>query len=88
MLESKLQFLGLTAEETKIYLTLLEYGTSSVAAISRITDIGRVNCYHYIDKLLAKGIITQSQKSKVKQFTAENPRICDFLRPAARQNRP
>ena len=75
MLESKLQFLGLTAEETKIYLTLLKYGTLSVAAISRLTNIGRVNCYHYIDKLLAKGIITQSQRSKIKQFTAENPRI-------------
>ena len=75
MLESKLEFLGLLPEETKIYLTLLEYGTSSVAAISRITGIGRVNCYHYINKLLAKGLITQSQKSKIKQFTAENPRI-------------
>jgi sugar-specific transcriptional regulator TrmB len=75
MIESKLQFLGLLPEETKIYLTLLKYGTSSVAVISRITDIGRVNCYHYIDKLLAKGLITQSQKSKIKQFTAENPRI-------------
>ena len=75
MIESKLQFLGLLPEETKIYLTLLEYGTSSVAAISRITDIGRVNCYHYIDKLLAKGFISQSQRSKIKQFSAENPRI-------------
>ncbi len=75
MIEQKLQFLGLLPEEIKIYLTLLKYGTSSVAGISRITKIGRVNCYHYIEKLLAKGLITQSQKSKVKHFTAENPRI-------------
>ncbi len=75
MLESKLQFLGLLPEETQIYLSLLKYGTSSVAQISRNTHIGRVNCYHYLEKLLSKGLITQSQQSKIKQFTAENPRI-------------
>ena len=75
MYESQLRFLGLSEEESKIYLTLLKYGTSSVAQISRLTAIGRVNCYHYIEKLLHKGVISQSQKSKIKSYTAENPRI-------------
>ncbi len=75
MLESHLQFLGLSAEEIKIYLLLLKFGTSSVAQISRQTGIGRVNCYHHIEKLKRKGCITASQKSKIKQFSAENPKV-------------
>ncbi|HEY5714280.1 MAG TPA: helix-turn-helix domain-containing protein [Candidatus Gracilibacteria bacterium] len=75
MIETQLKFLGLSDDETKIYLILLKYGTSSVAQISRLTKIGRVNCYHHIEKLLSKGVISQSQQSKIKSYTAEHPRI-------------
>lgn len=75
MIETHLKKLGLSAEESDIYLMLLKYGTSNVSQISRITNIGRVNCYHYIDKLLQRGLISQSQKHKVKSYSAENPKI-------------
>lgn len=75
MHHSQLTGLGLSEEESQIYLTLLEYGTSSVSNISRLTKIGRVNCYHYIEKLIHKGLISQSSRSKIKEFTAENPNI-------------
>ncbi len=75
MLQADLRFLGLSDEEIKIYLLLLKFGTSSVAQISRQTGIGRVNCYHHIEKLQHKGCITASQKSKIKQFSAENPKV-------------
>ncbi len=67
--------LGLSEEEAQIYLCLLEYGTSSVSNISQHTKIGRVNCYHHLEKLLQKGLISASSRSKIKQFTAENPKI-------------
>ena len=75
MLQDQLKTLGLSSEESDIYLSLLELGTSSVSNISQKTKIGRVNCYHYIEKLLQKGLISTSSKSKIKQFTAENPKI-------------
>lgn len=75
MIQEHLRFLGLTEEEIKIYLLLLKFGTSSVAQISRQTGIGRVNCYHHIEKLKKKGCISASQKSKIKQFSAENPKV-------------
>jgi sugar-specific transcriptional regulator TrmB len=75
MLHNKLRFLGLIQPEIEIYLILLKFGTCSVAQISRLSKIGRVNCYHHIEKLLSKGLISQSQKSKIKAFTAENPQI-------------
>jgi sugar-specific transcriptional regulator TrmB len=75
MLETNLRFLGLSKEEIKIYLLLLKFGTSSVAQIAHQTGIGRVNCYHHIEKLKQKGCIHESQKSKMKQFSAEKPKI-------------
>ncbi len=75
MLEKHLRDLGMGDEETKIYLMLLEFGTSSVTAISKITKIGRVTCYYYLEKLIEKGLIRQSEKSKISQFSAENPRV-------------
>ena len=70
-----LSTLGLSEEESQIYLMLLEYGTSSVSNISRITKIGRVNCYHHIEKLIHKGLLSESRRSKVKEFTAESPKM-------------
>lgn len=73
-MKSNLTRLGLSDEESKIYLMLLEYGTSTASNISRITKIGRVNCYHHLEKLLQKGLISQSRRLKVKEFTAESPK--------------
>ncbi|PID70185.1 hypothetical protein CSB37_03345 [bacterium DOLZORAL124_38_8] len=75
MIETQLKQLGLSTEEANIYLMLLKYGTSNVSQISRITKIGRVNCYHYIEKLLQQGLISKSQKHKVNSYSAENPKI-------------
>jgi len=75
MLEKNLKYLGFSREEIAIYLTCLKFGSSSVAQISRMTKIGRVNCYFYIEKLLRKGVLSESKKRGVKTFSAENPRI-------------
>ena len=75
MLEKNLKSLGFSNEEIAIYLACLKFGSSSAAQISHITKIARVNCYFYIDKLLQKGILSESKKRGVKIFTPENPRI-------------
>ncbi len=74
-LESSLKFLGFSQEETNIYLTCLKFGPIAVSGISRLTKIGRVNCYHHIEKLRDKGFLSLSQKEKVKHYSATNPEI-------------
>ncbi len=74
-LSSTLQFLWLKKEEIQIYLCLLEFGNLPTSSIARITKIWRVNCYHYIEKLLRKGYLSTSQKNGTKIFTAEKPQI-------------
>lgn len=74
-LDTKLRSLGLGKEEVKIYLCCLEFWDQAVSSISRLTSIGRVNCYHHIEKLLEKGFISSYQKNGVKIFVSENPKI-------------
>ena len=70
-----LEFLGLKKEEIKIYLCCLEFWNLAISSISRITKIGRVNCYHYVDKLVSKWYLISSKKSWTNIFTSEKPQI-------------
>ena len=74
-LEKSLEFLGLKKEEIQIYLCCLEFWNLATSSISRITKIGRVNCYHYIEKLLIKWFLLSSKKNGTKIFSAEAPEI-------------
>ncbi|HID92208.1 TPA: hypothetical protein EYP45_03765 [Candidatus Peregrinibacteria bacterium] len=74
-IESSLNALGFSREESKIYLTCLESGSLPVSVISRNTKVGRINCYHYIEKLIEKGFLLSEKKSGVKHFMAENPKV-------------
>jgi len=73
--QTSLKFLGLSSDETKIYLACLKFGEQSIANIARITKIGRVNSYHHAEKLVKKGLLLASKKNKIKTFIAENPKI-------------
>lgn len=74
-LEQNLRFLGLSKDEANIYLALLQYGMQPVAGIARLTHLGRINCYHHLEKLRKSGFITESQTRKTKHYSAENPQI-------------
>lgn len=70
-----LKKLGFSPEESKIYLACLEFGTLPVSTISRLSGIGRINCYHYIEKLLEKEFLVPEKRKGMKYFSAENPKI-------------
>lgn len=75
MLLSDLELLGLTAEEAKVYLALLELSTGYVSAIAKKASVPRVNAYHLLGNLIKKGLVTSFTKNKVKHFTVENPKV-------------
>jgi len=74
-LQPQLLKLGFSKEESAIYLTCLTSGSLPVSVISRNTNIGRINCYHHIEKLIEKEFLLEEKKSGVKHFFAENPQI-------------
>ncbi|MBN2086803.1 hypothetical protein JW758_00480 [Candidatus Peregrinibacteria bacterium] len=75
MLISDLEQLGLTEEESKVYLAILELGGSYVSSIAKKAGVHRVSCYHTLDNLIRKGIISTFTKDNIKYFSIESPRI-------------
>jgi sugar-specific transcriptional regulator TrmB len=69
-----LEQLGLTKTETKIYLALLEQGSSLAGAISRKSGIHRRSVYDAIERLIEKGLVSYIVTNNRKYFEAVNPR--------------
>ncbi|MFP4568080.1 MAG: TrmB family transcriptional regulator [Candidatus Woesearchaeota archaeon] len=71
--ESALLDVGLTSSEVKIYLALLELGTSSVTSISGRSNLHRTNVYDALKKLSGKGLVSCVSEDNVNYYSASSP---------------
>lgn len=75
-----LEELGLSQNEAKIYIALIELGQSSVPKISVKTGIHKRNIYDTIPRLLQKGIIYQLAETKENKYAAVEPdKLSDLI---------
>lgn len=65
--------LGLYPDEAKVYLACLELGEAYVSTIAKRAKVHRVTCYHTLDNLVKKGLISMTAKHKTKAYKAESP---------------
>ncbi len=72
-LEERLEEIGFSSNEAKIYLALLESGPAPVGVVLRATGLYRVIAYDVLQKLIAKGFASYFLKNGRRQFRAENP---------------
>ena len=73
--------LGLTQTEAKVYLTLLESGTSLAGTISSRSKIYRKNVYDALESLSKKGLVSSKFQDKKRYWTTANPeRIQSILK--------
>ncbi|MBI1300896.1 MAG: hypothetical protein GC137_04465 [Alphaproteobacteria bacterium] len=79
MIEKLLLSLNFSAEESKIYLKLLETGPVAAGALAKKIGMPRASLYGFLDKLVEKGAVTQSLENAVKIFIAEQPEIITRL---------
>ncbi len=70
---AELQRIGLSTEEARIYLACLEINGGAVSVIARKAGVHRVSCYHTIENLLEKRLLSQYNKNGVKCFAPEPP---------------
>ncbi len=76
-----LEEIGLTYSEIKVYLALLELGSSKKGPIVKKAGITSSKIYEVIDKLIERGLASYVIKDKVKYFNAAPPsRIKDYLK--------
>jgi len=75
-----LEKIGLTKSEIKVYLALLELGSTSKGLLVKKAGITSSKIYEVMDKLIKKGLASYVLKNKVKYFKAASPkRIKDYL---------
>ena len=68
-----LQELGLTDQEARSYLALLELGSASVAEIAGRAGIKRTSVYNFIDHLVSMGVIKESLRGTRRTYQAIAP---------------
>jgi len=75
-----LERIGLTKNDRKVYLTLLEIGSATVSDLVKKTALHRSYVYDILDKLIDLGLVSFTIKNNKKYFNAENPeRILKIL---------
>lgn len=82
----KLEKFGLSAKEAKVYVTVLELGTSVVSDIATKAKINRSTAYIILESLAKRSLITVSESKKVRLYTAFSPEhMVEFAKGLARK---
>ena len=70
-----LQNYGLSEKEARVYLTVLELGTSIASTIARRAELNRVTVYTILEDLKKDGIVNETTKEGVKYYSVISPDI-------------
>jgi len=71
--EDILEELGLSKNEVKVYLTLLELGSATSWEISKRIKIHRTNTYDALNRLVKKGLVSYITKKDKKLYEVLDP---------------
>ena len=79
-LEIQLNKIGLTNNESKIYLSLRILGTTTTGPLIKKSKIHASKVYEGLNRLIEKGLVTYVVKSNTKYFQAVEPeRLFDLI---------
>ena len=70
-----LQNYGLSEKEARVYLTVLELGTSIASTIARRAELNRVTTYTLLEDLKREGIVNETTKEGIKYYGVISPDI-------------
>jgi predicted transcriptional regulator len=76
-LAAKLQSLGLTDKEARVYVASLFLGPASVQRIAEQAEINRPTAYSILDELMANGLMSQTTQDRKTVYVAEDPQALE-----------
>ncbi len=74
IVSSELEKIGLSSNEAKVYIALLENKISPVSVIAKKAHIHRVTCYDVLEYLHKKELAVKIKKNGKIYFSANNPK--------------
>lgn len=72
-IRAALERFGLSANEAKVYLTLLRIGSAMAGRIAKEAMIDRSSCYDALKKLLKAGLVSYALEANRRLFKAVSP---------------
>jgi sugar-specific transcriptional regulator TrmB len=86
MIENKLERIGLSKAEARLYTALIRLGSSTTGSIIKETGLRKSTVYESLSRLLEKGLVSYVIKNNVKFFEAADPdRLVDFIEEQKRE---
>lgn len=79
IIEQSLQNLGLNEKEARVYLALLDLGSSSAISIADRAGVKRPTTYLVLSELVRKGLVSITPREKKALYQAESPEKIAFL---------
>ncbi|MGV8168722.1 MAG: TrmB family transcriptional regulator [Candidatus Nanoarchaeia archaeon] len=74
-MKEELKDFGLTENEAKVYLALVEIGDSTMTPIRNKSGIHTSRVYEALNSLIEKGLVSYFLKNNVKNFKAQDPAV-------------
>jgi len=79
-MEKLLEEVGLTKNEVKVYLALLDIGLTTTSAVIKRTGVNTSKVYESLERLLKKGLVSYTIIKNKKHWQAEDPKkLKEFL---------
>ena len=75
----QLRELGLSENEAKVYLAMLELGSATMLEISAKADINRPTAYVHVEALKKMGLVSSQTRGRKQLFIAESPDQLEFV---------
>ena len=76
-----LEKIGLTKNESTVYLTLLQIGTSKSGKILKKSKLNSGKIYEILESLKLKGLVSESVINNIKHFTSAPPtQILEYIK--------
>lgn len=72
-IQTQLREIGLTKSEVTVYLFVLQEGLSTPPQIAKNTGIARTNCYHILQSLKEKHLLTTQRRGTRTAYLARDP---------------
>lgn len=80
MLEQDLIEIGLNEKESKVYLSSMELGQSTIQDIAKKAGVNRATTYFVVEALMKSGLMSSFHKGKKQYFAAADPdRLAEIL---------
>ncbi|MEK6901127.1 MAG: helix-turn-helix domain-containing protein, partial [Nanoarchaeota archaeon] len=71
--KAALESIGISGNEVKVYLALLDLGSALAGEITKRSGVNRTNVYDALDRLTDRGLVSYVIKANRKYFEATTP---------------